>query len=71
MGVDPLRTFGSGSLLAAVPEGSTDGALAELERADVEAALVGTVRESREPVLDLGGERFVEPVRDDMYALWE
>ena len=71
MGVDPLRTFGSGALLAAVPEESTAAALSGLEERGIDAAVIGTVRESGEPVLDLGGERFEEPVRDDMYALWE
>ena len=70
-GVDPLRTFGSGALLAAVPEESTAAALSELEERGIDAALIGAVRESGEPVLDLGGDRFEEPVRDDMYALWE
>jgi len=71
MGVDPLRTFGSGSLLAAVPPGSTDEALADLEGAGIEGAVVGTVEGSERPALVLGGETFTEPVRDDMYALWE
>jgi hydrogenase expression/formation protein HypE len=71
MGVDPLRTFGSGALLAAVPEDSTSEALAALERAGIDAAVIGTVRESGTPALYLGEERFEEPVRDDMYALWE
>ncbi|MEF8840483.1 MAG: AIR synthase family protein [Haloarculaceae archaeon] len=71
MGVDPLRTFGSGSLLAAVPEGATEAALSDLEGAGIEAAVVGTVHGSDAPALVLGGETFTEPVRDDMYALWE
>jgi hydrogenase expression/formation protein HypE len=70
-GVDPLRTFGSGALLAAVPEESTAAALSGLEERSIDAAVIGTVRESEEPALDLGGHRFEEPVRDDMYALWE
>ena len=71
MGVDPLRTFGSGALLAAVPEGSTEAALAALDGEGIAAAVIGTVTGSDEPGLVLGGERFDEPVRDDMYALWE
>jgi len=71
MGVDPLRTFGSGSLLAAVPPESTDDALADLEGAGIDGAVVGTVEGSDRPALVLGGETFTEPVRDDMYALWE
>jgi hydrogenase expression/formation protein HypE len=71
MGVDPLRTFGSGALLAAVPEEATEAALSDLDRAGIDAAVVGTVEGSEAPALVLGGETFTEPVRDDMYALWE
>ena len=71
VGVDPLRTFGSGALLAAVPQGSTEEALAALEAEGIEGAVVGAVEASDEPALVLGEERFDEPVRDDMYALWE
>lgn len=70
-GVDPLRTFGSGALLAAVPETATAEALSALDGAGLEAATIGTVNESDEPALFLDEERFTEPVRDDMYALWE
>jgi hydrogenase expression/formation protein HypE len=69
--VDPFRTFGSGALLAAVPERSTTEALSALDDAGVEASVVGTVHERETPALLLGGETFEEPVRDDMYALWE
>jgi hydrogenase expression/formation protein HypE len=71
MAVDPFRTFGSGALLATVPEASLDEATASLDEAGLEATVVGTVHESETPALDLGGETFTEPVRDDMYALWE
>ena len=70
MGVDPLRTFGSGALLAAVPEAATERALSALDGAGIDAAVIGTV-ERGAPALVLGGETFTEPVRDDMYALWE
>jgi hydrogenase expression/formation protein HypE len=69
--VDPLRTFGSGALVAAVPEGAVDEALATLRERDVEATVVGTVEAADEPRLDLGDERITEPVRDEMYRLWE
>jgi hydrogenase expression/formation protein HypE len=69
MGVDPLRIFGSGALLAAVPADGTESALSELEERGIDAAAVGEV-EAGEPSLVLDGERFTEPVRDDLYELW-
>ncbi len=69
-GVDPLRIFGSGALLATVPAGAVDEALAALGAADVPAATIGTV-EAGEPALVLDGERLVDPVTDDLYPLWE
>jgi hydrogenase expression/formation protein HypE len=70
MGVDPLRTFGSGALVATVPPDDVDTALADLAAAGVEAADVGVVEEG-DGRLHLGGETLDEPVRDDLYALWE
>ena len=69
--VDPLRTFGSGALVAAVPEDSVDQALAALDGRGVDGAVVGTVEAADDPWLDLGDERITEPVRDEMYRLWE
>jgi len=45
MGVDPLRIFGSGALLASVPPSSVDTALDGLAGADIDAAVIGEVRE--------------------------
>lgn len=70
-GVDPFRTFGSGALLAAIPEAATEAVAERLDDRGVDHALVGTVRDSEEPALELGAERITEPVRDEMYALWE
>lgn len=70
VGIDPLRTFGSGALVATVPPARTDDALSALRDAGVAATVVGTVR-AGEPRLDLGDERITEPARDEMYALWE
>ncbi|MFB6354764.1 MAG: AIR synthase family protein [Halobacteriales archaeon] len=70
VGVDPLRTFGSGALLAAVPEADVDAALSSLDAAGVEAAVIGRVEAAEEPALWLDGQAFTEPVRDDLYALW-
>jgi hydrogenase expression/formation protein HypE len=70
MDVDPLRIFGSGALVAAVPPDDADAALAALEDAGIRAADIGAVREGGPPALVIGGERFEEPVRDDLYTLW-
>ena len=71
-GVDPLRIFGSGGLLAAVPSEDCDDALAALDEAGISAAAIGTAREaSGDAALVIDGERRTEPVRDDLYALWE
>ncbi len=69
-GVDPLRIFGSGALLATVPAGAVDEAFAALEAAAITAEPIGTV-EAGEPALVLDGERVVDPVTDDLYPLWE
>jgi len=68
--VDPLRIFGSGALVATVPPDELDDALAALDDAGVDAVHVGTVR-AGSPALVLDGERSEEPVRDDLYALWD
>ena len=68
-GVDPLRIFGSGALLATIPEVDVDAALADLEQAGLEAAEIGVVREG-EPALRIGDEAIDEPVEDDCYPLW-
>ncbi|WP_227355419.1 AIR synthase family protein [Haladaptatus salinisoli] len=70
MGVDPLRIFGSGALLAAVPEGSVDEALGELRDAGIAGAEIGRVGEG-DGELVLDGEVVTEPPRDDLYDLWE
>ncbi|SEW09362.1 AIR synthase family protein [Natrinema salifodinae] len=73
--VDPLRIFGSGGLLATVPEDAADDCLAALEDANIEAAEIGTVQsldgDGDEPELVLGGESITEPIEDDLYPLWE
>ncbi|MFB6069902.1 MAG: AIR synthase family protein [Halanaeroarchaeum sp.] len=71
VGVDPLQIFGSGSLLATIPPGDVESVLADLDAAGIEAADVGTVEESGDVPLVLGDRSIAEPVRDDLYALWE
>jgi hydrogenase expression/formation protein HypE len=69
MEVDPLRIFGSGALLAAVPNENVENALAELEREGIEAASIGRI-EAGDPALAIDGERITEPARDGLYELW-
>lgn len=68
--VDPLAIFGSGALLATVPEGAVEKTLADLESAGIDAAEIGAVVEG-EPGLVADGETVQEPIRDDLYPLWE
>lgn len=71
MDVDPLAIFGSGALVATVAAGAVEETLTALTEAGIDAADVGEVRESGDPGLVLDGKRFEEPVRDDLYCLWE
>lgn len=71
VGVDPLRIFGSGALLGTVPPEAVEDALDALSARGITAAAIGTVVEADEPRVTLAGETFHEPVRDDLYALWE
>ncbi|RQH01282.1 AIR synthase family protein [Natrarchaeobius oligotrophus] len=68
--VDPLRIFGSGALLATVPADDCADCLAALNGAGIEAGEIGTVR-SGSPELALDEEVITDPVRDDLYPLWE
>ncbi|MFC7240678.1 AIR synthase family protein [Saliphagus sp. GCM10025317] len=74
-GVDPLRIFGSGALLATVPDDDLEACLDALSAADLEAAIVGRVRalegDTERPSLVLDGESITDPVMDDLYSLWE
>ncbi|GAB7020021.1 AIR synthase family protein [Halostagnicola bangensis] len=70
-GVDPLRIFGSGALVATVPDDDLQACLDALSGAGIEAAVIGTVREAVDrPELRLGDETITNPVEDDLYPLW-
>lgn len=71
MDVDPLAIFGSGALVATVPEPECEPMVAALADAGIDAAKIGTVAETDEPGLQLDGRLYTEPIRDDLYALWE
>ncbi|ADB61778.1 AIR synthase related protein domain protein [Haloterrigena turkmenica DSM 5511] len=68
-GVDPLRIFGSGALLATVPSDDVADCLATLEAAGLEGSEIGTVDEG-DPALVLDGESITDPIEDDLYPLW-
>ncbi|QSG11667.1 Hydrogenase maturation factor [Halapricum desulfuricans] len=70
MGVDPLRIFGSGALLATVDPDDSERALGALADAGIEAGVVGTVQ-AGEPVVKIDDETIRSQPRDDCYPLWE
>jgi hydrogenase expression/formation protein HypE len=70
LGIDPLRAFGSGALLATVPSGSVGEALSALSEAGIEASEIGRVGEGG-PALVLDGETVADPPRESTYPLWE
>jgi hydrogenase expression/formation protein HypE len=71
MEVDPFRIFGSGALLATVPTEALDPIRTALAEEDIEMAHIGSVQAADTPSLRLGGTEYREPVRDDLYRLWE
>lgn len=71
MDVDPLQIFGSGALLATVPAGSLPELEAAFEDRDIVLSTIGTVEAASTPSLRMGGKEIREPVRDDLYRLWE
>ena len=70
IGVDPLKIFGSGALLAAVPPESTTRVIRELEDSGLPASVIGKTEESQIPLLKIGEDIYREPVRDQLYDLW-
>lgn len=72
-GVDPLSVFGSGALLAAVPDGEADAALDALGDAGIRGAEVGRAAptDDRGRGVDLDGDWHGAVPRDGMYALWD
>ncbi|MFB6256543.1 MAG: AIR synthase related protein [Haloplanus sp.] len=70
VGVDPLRVLGSGALLATVDGDDANDALAALADEGIDAVEIGRV-EAGEAGVELDGECVTEPIRDDMYALWD
>lgn len=76
VGVDPLRSLSSGTLVAAVPREKVGEALAVLESMGVEASIIGEFTWRRRWLVKVvGGEEVTyieEPfVEDGVMALWE
>jgi len=75
MGIDPLRVFGSGALLATVPPAELSTVRSRLVEAGIEAAVIGEV-EPKPEAADLGAlvldsERIVDGGTDELYPFWE
>jgi hydrogenase expression/formation protein HypE len=75
MGIDPLRVFGSGALLATVPSAEVESACSRLTEAGIEAAVIGGVEPKAETAdsgaLVLNGERITDGGTDELYPFWE
>lgn len=71
MSVDPLKIFGSGALIATVPEDKATAATDLLLNNGITATVIGEVRVSEKPRLEVGNEVFLEPIRDQLYDLWD
>jgi len=75
MDIDPLRTFGSGALLATVPADAVATARQRLTDAGIVATVIGEAIESPtgadSGALVLDGERTVDGGSDALYPFWE
>ncbi len=75
MEIDPLRTFGSGALLATVAPDNVETAQRQLSEAGIDAAVIGEAVElpvdSDSGALVLDGERTTDAGRDALYPFWE
>ncbi|WP_200530936.1 AIR synthase family protein [Halorubrum sp. LN27] len=80
LGVDPLATFGSGALLAAVPPERVAEATDALAAVGIAVGEIGEVRAAGDDgsgsdpgagTVLLDGDRIDEAPRDELYPLWE
>lgn len=73
--IDPLRTFGSGALLATVPPDDVQAAQQQLSAAGIDAAVIGEALEipvdSDSGALVFDGERKTDDGGDALYPFWE
>lgn len=71
VGLDPLSTLSSGVLLAAVPKEGLEGALRRLERAGIEAAVIGEVVPRTDHLVVMGSLTLDTPyIRDKFFELF-
>lgn len=71
MGVDPLKVFGSGALTATVPRDKASEATQALINRGISASVIGTVKSGDSPEVKIGEEVFREPIKDQLYDLWD
>ncbi len=71
MGVDPLKIFGSGALVASLPDEKASEALQLLRNRGIKAAVIGETCRADQPWLKVDDKVYREPVRDQLYELWD
>ncbi len=71
MGVDPLRIFGSGALIASVKAAEAEEVLDLLRQESIPATVIGEARKAKEARLEIDDQVYEEPVRDELYELWD
>ncbi len=75
VGLDPLRIFASGALLATAPKDDAKLALKKLSAKGIEGRVIGRVKKGKGVILIRDGKKIEEiynpeMVRDEMYNLW-
>lgn len=70
-GVDPLKVFGSGALIASVPAEEVQEALELVRNRGIKASVIGEARASDVTGLKVGRETVEETIRDQLYELWD
>lgn len=71
VGVDPLRIFSSGVLLATIPADALESCTARLDEQGIPHSEIGTVTGEEGVGVSIDDEYVTSPIRDEMYALWE
>lgn len=71
MDVDPLKIFGSGALVATLPEDDTREAIGRLEEEGIPSSVIGQCKSGEAPGLYVDDEVYRDPIRDQLYDLWE
>ncbi len=68
--VNPLKIFSSGALIATIPRDKANKALKILKKNNIDAWIIGEVKNSKKAMVILGNEKIEKPVRDELYDLW-